>query len=490
MQRKFLSNLILVLLLNVLVKPFYILGVDAEFLKRLEATNPGEYGEYFSIVGLTFIFNIFLDLGLSNFNTREVAKTEGHGSNYFSSILSVKFVLIFVYLSLLFASGFLLGYSEHQFYLLSFLGFNQILVAFILFFRSNLTGMLKFKEDSIVGVLDRVLLVVMCSLVLWGGVTQKPLSIELFVWMQTLSYAVTLLVVVILVLRSGNIPKIRVFREAIGPLLRKSMPYAMLVLLMTIYYRTDSVMLEQMLDNGKREAALYAQGFRFLEAFSMVGYLFAGLLLPIFSKLIAQKEDVSKMVSLSFKLIFSMSAVLALGVFVYAEDIVRTRYLMHGEELIRSSLSLKMLMICFLGMISTYIFGTLLTANGSLKQLNTVAFFGVLLNLVLNYLWIKEEGAEGAAKASMITQLLTALLQMILAIVMLKVKVARADLLRVFLFSLSLFAVGYWLQLDDWSLGLILTLATGAILAVLTGMFSPREAVKILKSKDEEPTIS
>lgn len=485
MQRKFLSNLILVLFLNVLVKPFYILGVDAEFLKRLEAANPGEYGEYFSIVGLTFIFNIFLDLGLSNFNTKEVAQSENHQTQYFSSILSVKFILIFVYLSLLFGSGMLLGYSEHQFYLLSFLGINQVLVAFILFFRSNLTGMLRFKEDSIVGVLDRGLLVVMCSIVLWGGWTKQALSIELFVWLQTISYLVTLLLVIVLVLRGGNIPKIKLLREAIGPLLRKSLPYAVLVLLMTIYYRTDSVMLEQSLSNGKREAALYAQGFRFLEAFSMVGFLFAGLLLPIFSKLIAQKSDVSQITILSYKLIFSMAAVLAVGVYAYAPEIVQSRYGVEGKELMRSAESLRMLMICFIGMISTYIFGTLLTANGSLKYLNWVAVFGVILNLGLNFVWIKNEGAYGAAKASMITQVITAIVQMVLALTLLKVTIKKVDIVRFTSFTLALLAIGYVLKLNNWGLGLLSIFVIGAGLAMLTGMFSPKEAIKILKSRED-----
>lgn len=484
MQRKFLSNLILVLLLNVLVKPFYILGVDAEFLKRLGESNPGEYGEYFSIVGLTFIFNIFLDLGLSNFNTKEVAQSEGHTSNYFSSILSVKFVLIFIYLSLLFGSGVLLGYSDHQFYLLSFLGVNQVLVAFILFFRSNLTGMLRFKEDSIVGVLDRVLLVIMCSIALWGGIMKQELSIELFVWLQTFSYLATLLVVIALVLKNGNIPKVKIFRESMGPLLRRSLPYAVLVLLMTIYYRTDSVMLEQMLDNGKREAEIYAQGFRFLEAFSMIGYLFAGLLLPIFAKQISNKEDVSKMVSLSFKLIFSISSVLAIGVFMYSEEIVQSRYQMSGDELIRSAYSLKMLMVCFLGMVSTYIFGTLLTANGSLKELNIVAGLGVLLNLTLNFYWIKEEGAIGAARASMITQLLTAVIQMMLALILLKVKIKQLDMLKLLAFSVLLVGITYFLEFESWWIGMLITLGTGGLLAILTGMFSPKEAIQILKSKE------
>ena len=60
MNRKFITNLALILLLNLLVKPFYILGIDAEVLKRVEETTPGRYGEYFALIGFTFILNIFL----------------------------------------------------------------------------------------------------------------------------------------------------------------------------------------------------------------------------------------------------------------------------------------------------------------------------------------------------------------------------------------------------------------------------------------------
>ena len=51
---------------------------------------------------------------------------------------------------------------------------------------------------------------------------------------------------------------------------------ALLILLMTLYYRIDTLMLERLLPDGARQAGLYAQGFRFVEALNMLGYLFAG----------------------------------------------------------------------------------------------------------------------------------------------------------------------------------------------------------------------
>ncbi|MCB9196953.1 MAG: polysaccharide biosynthesis C-terminal domain-containing protein [Flavobacteriales bacterium] len=471
-------------MLNFLVKPFYILGIDAEFLKRIGTDHPGEYGEYFSIVSLTFIFNIFLDLGLSNFNTKEVAQAGGKLSVFFSSILTLKFLMIFLYLILVFGSGYLLSYNGHQYYLLSFLAINQILVAFILFYRSNLSGMMKFKQDSIVGVLDRVILVVLGVMILWSGWWSYDMSIELFVWLQTGSYAITLLTVIILVYRSGKIPKYHFDLSQLKGLLKKSLPYALLVLLMSVYYRTDSVMIEQMLPNGKREAEIYAQGFRFLEAFSMIGFLFAGLLLPIFSKMLSKKEDVSKLTLLSFRLIFSMSFVLAVGIYFSAEHIIHGRYGIVGDELVRSSESLKMLMICFISMISTYIFGTLLTANGSLKLLNYVALIGVVVNLILNYIWIPSLGAYGAAAASMITQTLTALVQLVLAIRVLKIKIDLTTLVQLSAFVTLLLIIAIFISWDHWLINLVSIFISGAVIAIVTRTFSFKEAIVILRSKE------
>jgi O-antigen/teichoic acid export membrane protein len=47
-------------------------------------------------------------------------------------------------------------------------------------------------------------------------------------------------------------------------ILKKSAPFALLVLMMTFYYRIDSVMLERMLPNGSEQSGIYAMGFRFL----------------------------------------------------------------------------------------------------------------------------------------------------------------------------------------------------------------------------------
>jgi O-antigen/teichoic acid export membrane protein len=62
-------------------------------------------------------------------------------------------------------------------------------------------------------------------------------------------------------------------------------------------------------------------------------------------------------------------------------------------------------------------------ANGNLRQLNGMAFFGLGLNLLLNFILIPLYKAEGAAIATLITQWLTALIQVIMVYKILKLNV-------------------------------------------------------------------
>ncbi len=486
MQKKFFKNLVLVLVLNVLVKPFYILGIDAEILKQVETHSPGDYGEYFSLMSLTFILNIFLDLGINNYNTRNLARYSHLFRKYFAGILSIRFLLSFGYIILVIITGFILGYDASQFNLLSLLILNQIIIAFIQYFRSNLAGLLLFKQDSIISILDRSLLIVICSVMLWGGITNEPIRIEWFVLAQTASYFITFLVAGYLVLKRAGKFRASLRTAFSWMIIKKSLPYALLILLMTIYYRSDSVMLERMSADGARDAAVYARGYRFFEALNMVGYLFAGLLLPIFAKLLKQKEDISQITTFSLKLILSYAFLVATAAFFYREEIMSWRFEISGNELIESSLAFGILMICFVFFTSLYIYGTILTANGSLRVLNISAGIGVLVNITLNLYMIPIYGAFGAAIASLITQILTAIIQISIAHNLIKLHIDLTSLLRIigYFIVIVLIIMGSTHLKMPWYYSFSIAIATGILVALLSGMISIREIRTILQSGD------
>ena len=157
MKSRFVWNLVLVVILNLLIKPFYILGIDAEVINRV---GDSVYGNYFALINFSFLLNIILDLGITNYNVKNIAQHRQLLDKHFSGIITLRVVLILMYLVATFLIAFFIGYDSTQLKILLVLAFNQSLVAFILYIRSNLAGLHLFVEDSVVSILDRFLLII------------------------------------------------------------------------------------------------------------------------------------------------------------------------------------------------------------------------------------------------------------------------------------------------------------------------------------------
>ena len=97
--------------------------------------------------------------------------------------------------------------------------------------------------------------------------------------------------------------------------------------------------------------------------------------------------------------------------------------LLYRENTEFSSPIFGLLMISFISISTTYIFGTLLTANGSLKQLNIMAFVGMVINIGLNFILIPEIKALGSAWSSLVTQTFTAVSQILIAVSVFKLSI-------------------------------------------------------------------
>jgi O-antigen/teichoic acid export membrane protein len=410
MQKKFLSSLGLIVLLNLLVKPLYILGIDAEVQNRV---GQEAYGTYFALLNLSFIFNILIDLGINNFNNRNIAQNEQLIGKHFSKLFTVKAILAIVYAGVTLGLGLILGYREVSYWMLGIMVFNQVLVSFILFTRSNLAALHLFGKDSIISVLDRSLLIIFCSILLFTNFTEGAFDILWFVYLQTLAYSITLIVALVMIgHKSGRLrwDFDKVFSLHI---FKKSAPYALFILSVSMYNRIDGIMLENLRFDGSLQAGHYAQGFRFYEAAGMFAMLFAVLLLPIFSRMLKKNEQIREMLEVSSRILIGLSVMAAILFFFHGEVVLRWRYTSVTDDAVYSFMAL---MVGFIGVCMLYIYGTLLTANESLRQLNYISIGGLVLNLALNFVLIPKFGAFGAAVTTMLTQVLTGILQMIFVV--------------------------------------------------------------------------
>ncbi len=479
MKRKFVTNLFLLLFLNLLIKPFWIFGIDRTVQNVVGAES---YGLYFSLFNFSMILNIFLDLGITNFNNRNIAQHSHLLRKYLSNIVGLKFLLAVGYAIVCLVSAFVIGYNKVQFHLLFFLIFNQFLISFTLYLRSNISGLHLFRTDSILSVLDRGLMILICSALLFTNWFGGYFSINWFVYAQTVAYLLsTIITFVVLLSYSGRI-RLRFDRRFFRVFLRQSYPYALLILLMSFYNRIDSVLIERLLPvNGKEQAGIYAQAFRLLDAFAMFGALFAGLLLPIFARMIKQKEDVAQMVQFSFLLIIVPSIMVGVAANIYDLEIMQ---LLYHEHTIASAPVFGVLMIGFLGIATTYIFGTLLTANGSMKQLNLMAAGGMTLNVLLNVLLIPHFQALGAAWVSLLTQILTAVVQLLIAVRVFRFRVNYQLILKLTGFLLfSIIAGKISLYIGNWLLGLSVFAILGLAYAFVVKLINLKALFQIIKNE-------
>ncbi|WP_297094923.1 oligosaccharide flippase family protein [uncultured Draconibacterium sp.] len=482
MKRKFVTNLILLLFLNLLIKPIWIFGID----RTVQNTVGDEtFGLYFALFNFSMLLNILLDVGITNYNNRNIAQHNFLLPKHLSNIIGLKVVLAVVYAVFSLGIAAIIGYNNIQFHLLFFLIFNQFLISFTLYLRSNLSALHLFRTDSLISVLDRSIMLVLCAILIFTSWTNIQFSIEWYVYVQTIAYVLTAVTTFVVVLAKSGRIKLRFDLSFFRVFLRKSYPYALLILLMSFYNRIDSVMLERLLPNpiGKEQAGIYAHSFRLLDAVSMFGLLFAGLLLPIFAKMIKQKEHVGQMVKLSFTLLIVPAIIIAVSSIFYDNEIMGALYTSSTEH---SSGILGVLMTGFIGIACTYIFGTLLTANGSMKQLNIMAFCGMVLNIVLNLVLIPRFMAYGSAYASLSTQLFTGFTQLALALFIFKIKPQISYILQLVLFTGAIVVVGVVSkQIGQWFYGYLAMLAGSAILAVLFKLFNLKDLYQIIRYEKE-----
>ena len=202
MKRKFVTNLILLLSLNLLIKPFWIFGIDRT-VQNLVGDH--DYGLFFALFNFSMLLNILLDVGITNFNNRNIAQHHFLLPKHFSNIVGLKFLLAIIYAVFSLTVAAIIGYNKIQFHLLFFLIFNQFLISFILYLRSNISGLHLFRTDSFLSVLDRSLMIIICSILLFNDYFRFYFTIEWFVYAQTLAYLLTLLITFLIVLNKYSI---------------------------------------------------------------------------------------------------------------------------------------------------------------------------------------------------------------------------------------------------------------------------------------------
>ena len=481
-KRKFVVDLATLLILNLLIKPLWTLIIEPKVQGQIGNIA---YGEYFVVFNFSLMLSILLDMGLSYFNNKNIAQNQQLLSKHLSKMFMLKISMAFLYLIACLIIGF--GVLHFNLKLVVVLCLNSFFLSLILFLRSNLQALHLFRLDSYISVLDRILMLSILSLMLLEWI---PVQISLwsFVWVQTAGYAITVVIAFFAVWHKTHFFKMHWDWKFNILIIRKSLPYAVLVLLMAFYNRLDSLMLERILggDYGKQQSGIYAKSFRLLDAANQIAYLFSVQLLPLFSRMIKMHQSVVKLLQVSYSLLITPALIVSVSTVFYAPYFFDKIYT--GD--IEGYQVLSILMCGFTAISITYIFGTLLTAGGHLKILNRVAFAGILINFGINFWLIPRYQVTGSAISSIVTQFFTGILQIYLCYKVFNFKINYRMILSTITFILGLCVLNYWslhwfTGNNMWMLNFILMLSASILLAFITRMVKFSSLYKLIKKQHE-----
>lgn len=365
--------------------------------------GPEEYGLYFLIYDFAFLFLAINDPGLQAYASKTLAGHRTEIPRLFSEISGLKLVLAVLFIGISLGTAWSLGYSPRQLYLLGIISAGMFLSSSFVLMRTVLTGHGRYRLDSLISSLDRLLIILVIGSVFIFGKYAQSFQIEEFALAQLGSYLAACIILAGILLYYNSLKWPTFNLRKMLQMVKATLPFAGIIFLTSICNRIDVVMLNELLDQKTAlfQSGVYAAGYRFLDAANMLGFLFGSLLLPMFSRLMSLDSDVKPLFRTGFGLLLFMSVTIGLAAIFYADDIFRLAYTPAYRD--HTSI-MKPLMLSLIPITLSNAFGPLILAKGSLKWLNIALGAAIVLNVTLNLWAIPHYQAQGSAYTTLITE--------------------------------------------------------------------------------------
>lgn len=357
------------------------------------------YGVFVALLSLSFLFATLSDLGVNQYVTKKLAGEPHKIDEIFPAAFGLKLLLLILYPACMSVIGFVLGYGWSELYYLWLLSFFQGGVQLILFLRANFQAHQKFFIDSFASVLDKLLLIVFLLILF-----QINITIENFIYARLISVFAAVFLLYVFYAMNYGWEKPSMDTDKLFPIIKQSIPFAMITVLYSFNERVDQVMVERLL--GGKESGLYAGAYRWLDAIMM--YLW--IILPLFFARFAYLKNDRLLLDRTFKIghiISFLPMCLVSGfVFLYPEKFFILFENSTAEEISMMSEILKVLFVAALMHGLFAIYSTLLTSIGYERQTSVMILISVVMNVALNFIFIPMYGVTASAWATVVSTVL------------------------------------------------------------------------------------
>ncbi|OGJ43006.1 hypothetical protein A3B60_01040 [Candidatus Peregrinibacteria bacterium RIFCSPLOWO2_01_FULL_39_12] len=458
------------------------------------------YGEYVLIYEFLAFFGIAADLGLFTIAVREMSRDESQIPKIIGNILTLRTILVTVMMILAIAVAFLIpSYSNTKIPI-------GVAIASITVFLGILNGTttsvlqakLQMHIASITTVISKIVAVgLMLYIIFWGFPDDNETGFYMLIAAGNIGNFVMVITTDYYVRKITPL-EFRFDWDFWKTILIKSTPYGLALILNTIYFRVDSLIISFI--RGQGEVGIYGVAMKMLEHFAILPLYFMNSVLPVLTKAIKEGTDkYKKIITHAFDFLAALSIPMVVGGVILAYPIIfavsTPEFLSQiSEGFYGSDIAFQILIFALMFQFLNVLFAFILIAVNKQSKMLYINGVGVIFNIITNIIFIPYYGFRGAAVTSVLSELIILILTYIFAKRYIEFSINLKNFFKIVVSALIMGAVVYFSQpftysyMQNWNI--IVLVPLGA--AIYTGMLIAtrvinKETLKLFKKGEETP---
>lgn len=411
------------------------------------------FGKYSIVLAFVGLFQIFAELGMSQYVMREIARNHDRARSLFWNLVALRFLLGLAGMIFIPIGAILYGYS------------TELVIGVLIYTVTFLLSAIAMPLTVLLTAFERLgfvtfLTVLTQAIFIAFGALFMILQLN-FIWLiiAALISLLPQIALAIWIIRRDNIP---LFPVRIAPrnwpgLLRAGVPFGIISLALTIAFSIDTVMLSGQV--SEHAVGWYNVAYNLVRSLMFIFTGFSQAMVPSLSRtFVNDAHQVESWYRRSVKFIMILSLPLAVGGMALAFPLISFLY---TDQFLPAASALQVLIWDVPLLMFTSFCGNMTTVVGEEKAAARIYSINAAANVILNLYAIPRFGIVGAALVTVVTDLIGALQFHMLLRRKLNLPSVTSILLRVILAAALMGAIV--ITLSQQHLQLFILIGIGAI---------------------------
>jgi O-antigen/teichoic acid export membrane protein len=432
-------------------------------------------GQYFFAISFASMFSVLIDLGLAPLLIREVAKEEDEAEKWFHQIFTLKLIFAVVTAIIVIALDLILFYSDPVRDLIFLTTAIIVIDSFTLFFFAFIRGRQNLKFESWGTIIFQIIVMVI-------GLSLLRVTNNIFLLLGVLFVASLFNMIysgVILNKKFAIKLKLYFSKVLAKQIMSIALPFALAAIFAKVYAYMDTVLIKIFL--GDAEVGFYSIAYKITFALQFIPLAFVAALYPAFSNYFkTDLEKLKRTFAKAFNYLAFIALPVALGIIALSTEIINKLYTSDFDSIWPLKILIASIPFLFINFsLSSFL-------NASERQKINTKNLGVvmILNVVLNLIFIPRFGVWGASLASTLSTLFLFTLNMreVMKVIHMPLRFFKPLLGSLFSAIIMYIAVDYSKDIVGWILSILVGVVVYLILMFITRTIKKQDIIFIKNS--------